>query len=138
MTTPNNRRRDPGGLSTEAILGLTLLITAITALVAITASLRIGRWLTGITDPLPSEPFDVLFGVLGGTIAWPPTATAILIGILVLVVILVVLVVVVVQRIRGRASRVDGQARYMGRGKDVESISRKAATATATRLEELA
>ncbi|MDX5399824.1 MAG: conjugal transfer protein, partial [Actinomycetes bacterium] len=72
MSTPNNRRRDPGGLSTEAILGLTLAITAITALGAFTASLRIGRWLAGVTEPLPSDLFDVFFGLLGGTIAWPP------------------------------------------------------------------
>lgn len=134
MTTPNNRRRDPGGLSTEAILGLMLLFIAITALVAMLVALRVGRRLAGITDPLPSEPFDVLFGVLGGTIAWPPVATGIMAGLLALVVLLGVGGIVVVQRIRGRASRVDGQARYMGRGKDVESISRKAATATATRL----
>ena len=123
MTTPNNRRRDPGGLSTEAILGLTLSITAITALGAFTASLRIGRRLAGVTDPLPSEPFDVLFGVLGGTIAWPPASTGIMAGLLALVVLLAVGGIVVVQRIRGRASRVDGQARYMGRGKDVASSS---------------
>jgi len=134
MTTPNNRRRDPGGLSTEAILGLMLLFIAITALVAMLVALRVGRRLAGITDPLPSEPFDVLFGVLGGTIAWPPVATGIMAGLLAIVVLLGVGGVVVVQRIRGRASRVDGQARYMGRGKDVESISRKAATATASRL----
>lgn len=134
MTTPNNRRRDPGGLSTEAILGLMLLLIAITALVAMMVALRVGHRVAGITDPLPAEPFDVLFGVLGGTIAWPPAATGIMAGLLALVVLLGVGGVVVVQRLRGRASRVDGQARYMGRGKDVESISRKAASATATRL----
>src|SRR5690606_4798158 len=84
---------------------------------------------------LPTDPFSVLFGLLGGDLAWPGAAGWWVIAAAAAVLVaLTAAVGLLVHRVRGRRSRVDRAARYMGRGRDVQDLTRKHAQGTATRL----
>ena len=134
MSTPNNRRRDPGGISSEAILIWTALIAVVLILGSVYAAVHLGHRLAGLDEPVDSDPFAVFFGVVGGDVAWPTASTWVLVASLVLGLTLATLVAFAVYRLRRGRTRVDRAASFMGRGRDVEAMSRKSATATAKRL----
>ena len=135
MSVPNNRRRDPGGASSEAVLVWVAIVLVVVVVGAVYVAMHLGHRLAGTGAELPGDPFSVLFGLLGGDLAWPGTAGWwILAAAATVVVVLAVAVGLVVHRVRGRRSRVDRAARYMGRGRDVQDLTRKHAQGTATRL----
>lgn len=92
--------------------------------------------------PAPeANPFANFFLLVRGQVQWSTAATVAAIALGLGVVLLLVLVLVLRGRLRGghagrgdRAQTVDRAARHMGRGRDVESLSRRAAVQSAARL----
>ena len=134
MSQPNNRRRDPGGLSGGVVLLWVGLAVVVLVVASIYAAVQIGHRVAGTSDALPRDPFEVFFGLIEGRVAWPPAGTWVLAGVATVLVAIGVLVAFALRSARRRGSRVDSAAAYMGRGRDVEALSRKHAVATATRL----
>lgn len=134
MSQPNNRRRDPGGIGAEAALVWLGIVAVVVVVGSLYAAVIIGHRLAGTAEGIPGSPFDVFFGLIRGRVPWPPAGTAILVGIGVLLVLLAVLVGLARRRLNRSRTRVDRAATYMGRGRDVEALSRKNALATASRL----
>ena len=134
MSTPNNRRRDPGGLGGETLLLLIVVLGAVAAIVVLNVAVRLGHQLDGTGVELPSDPFAFTLGVILGRVPWPASATWIVIVLLAIVLALVVLAIIGVVRYRKGRTRVDRASSYMGRGKDVEGLSKRNAQAQATRL----
>lgn len=134
MSTPNNRRRDPGGMGGEAILLWVGIIAVVVLVGAVYGSVRLGHAIAGDGAELPSDPFALVFGVFSGKVSWPAASWWVLGAILAVAIALGVLVAVWLHRIRQRRSRVDRAAAYMGRGRDVAEMSRKSAQEKAQRL----
>ncbi|MFC0456226.1 type IV secretory system conjugative DNA transfer family protein [Arthrobacter liuii] len=135
MNTPNNRRRDPGGLGAEAILVWVAVIIVVVVVGSIYAAMHLGHLIAGTGVKVPADPFSVVFGLFGGKIAWPgPAGWWVLGGMAAVLVVLAVLIGLWLRRLRNARSRVDRAASYMGRGRDVASLSRKSVQATAKRL----
>ncbi len=135
MSTPNNRRRDPGGLGAEVTL-VWIGVIAITAVVGSTyAAMVLGHQFAGTGVALPRDPFTMLFGLLGGDLPWPGAAGWWVLGaVAFLVLVLALAVGWVLRRWGASRSRVDRAAAYMGTGRDVETLTRKSAQASAQRL----
>ena len=133
MSTTNNRRPQPGRVTGETIALFVVLGLVLVALVTVSAAAKFGHQLAGL-EPIPADPWETLFGVIKGDVAWPMASTVIAIAVLLVLLIMACLVGWVASRRRRRSSRVDHAARYMGRGRDVEPLTRKAVTETAQRL----
>jgi len=134
MSTPNNRRRDPGGFGAETLMLLVGIGGVVAAIVVLNVAVRLGHQLDGTGVELPSDPFAFTLGVILGRVPWPASATWIVAVLLATVLALVVLAIVGVVRYRKGRTRVDRASSYMGRGKDVEGLSKRNAQAQATRL----
>ncbi|MEE6289299.1 TraM recognition domain-containing protein [Georgenia sp. MJ173] len=135
MSLPNNRRRDPGGASSEAVLVWVAIVLVVVGVGSVYAAMHLGHRFAGTGAKVPSDPFSVLFGLLGGDQQWPgPAGWWVLAGVTALLVLLTAGGGLAVHRLRTRRSRVDRAASYMGRGRDVQDLTRKRAQATATRL----
>ena len=135
MSTPNNRRRDPGGLSAEAVLVWIAVVLVVVVVGSVYAAMHLGHRFAGTGTEVPADPFSVLFGLLGGDLTWPGAAGWWVLGVMgALLLALGVLIGLALRRMRRRRSRVDRAASYMGRGRDVEDLSRKSVTAKAERL----
>ena len=133
MSRGVHRRSQPSRLSPDAALLYVGLAVAAISCAAVYAATHIGAWLAGTPAP-PADPWATLFGVLDGTVAWTPQATAVLAATTALVVV-VVLVVLAARRRGGRGrSRVDDTARWLGRASEIAPISTGHASATAARL----
>ncbi|WP_434971302.1 type IV secretory system conjugative DNA transfer family protein [Microbacterium sp. bgisy207] len=134
MSTPNNRRRDPGGFGAETLMLLVGIGGVVAAIVVLNVAVRLGHQLDGTGVELPSDPFAFTLGVILGRVPWPASATWIVAVLLAIVLALLVLAIVGVVRYRKGRTRVDRASSYMGRGKDVEGLSKRNAQAQATRL----
>lgn len=134
MSTPNNRRRDPGGFGAETLMLLVGIGGVVAAIIVLNVAVRLGHQLDGTGVELPSDPFAFTLGVILGRVPWPASATWIVAVLLATVLALVVLAIVGVVRYRKGRTRVDRASSYMGRGKDVEGLSKRNAQAQATRL----
>ncbi|MEW2011303.1 TraM recognition domain-containing protein [Microbacterium sp. NPDC078814] len=134
MSTPNNRRRDPGGFGAETMMLVIGIGGVIATMVVLNVAVRLGHQLDGTGAELPTDPFAFTLGVIIGRIEWPASATWIVAVLLAIVLALVVLAIVGVVRYRKGRTRVDRASSYMGRGKDVEGLSKRNAQAQATRL----
>ena len=134
MSTPNNRRRDPGGFGAETLMLLVGIGGVVAAIVVLNVAVRLGHQLDGTGVELVSDPFAFTLGVILGRVPWPASATWIVAVLLAIVLALVVLAIVGVVRYRKGRTRVDRASSYMGRGKDVEGLSKRNAQAQATRL----
>ncbi|HEY5434102.1 MAG TPA: type IV secretory system conjugative DNA transfer family protein, partial [Candidatus Limnocylindrales bacterium] len=134
MSQPNNRRRDPGGLSGGVVLLWVGIALVVVVVASVYAAVQIGHRIDGTGAEVPRDPFELFFGLLGGKVAWPAAGTWVLAGVAAVLVVIGVLVALALRSTRRRRSRVDSAAAYMGRGRDVEALSRKNAVATARRL----
>ncbi|WP_326831788.1 type IV secretory system conjugative DNA transfer family protein [Arthrobacter sp. BL-252-APC-1A] len=135
MSTPNNRRRDPGGIGAEAALVWVAVLVVLTGSGSIYAAMHLGHRFANTGQTLPTDPFELVFGLIGGDLPWPGEAGWWVLGAVAAAgLLVVVLVLVLLGRLRRKRTRVDRAASFMGRGKDVESLTRKNAQATAKRL----
>lgn len=134
MSIPNNRRRDPGGFSAETILLGSAIVLVILVLTGVNIVVRLGHRIEGSGIDLPSDPFTLVFEVLGGKLPWPTAATWLAVVLGVIIVVLGVLVLLAVLRYRKKRSRVDRAAAFMGRGRDVQDLSRRSAQESAKRF----
>ncbi|MFS0706255.1 type IV secretory system conjugative DNA transfer family protein [Cellulomonas sp. 179-A 9B4 NHS] len=135
MSTPNNRRRDPGGLTGEMVLLWVGIVLVFLVVGSVYAGMHLGHKIAGTGVDVPSDPFSVLFGLLGGELAWPGTpGWVVLAGVALVLIVLAALLGVALARMRRGRTRVDRAAAYMGRGRDVEDLTRKSAQAKAQRL----
>lgn len=134
MNLPSNRRRDPSGMSSEVILLWTGIVLVAAAVLLTNVAVRLGDLVSGRQARLPDNPFDLLFGLIKGNVAWPPAATPVIIGTLMLLIAAVILVWRLLHRLRNGTSRVDRAANVLGRGREVESLSEKSVAKTANRL----
>lgn len=134
MNQANNRRRDPGGLSGEMILafvGLGLLAVAVGLCYL---AVLIGNRISGVDRAVPGDPFGVFFGLIRGDVRWPASGTTVLIAGVAVLIMVVSGAALLWRRVRGRRSRVDRTAGYLGRGADVEALSRRQAEQKSGRL----
>ncbi|MDO5645937.1 MAG: TraM recognition domain-containing protein [Dermabacter sp.] len=135
MSNPTNRRRDPGGLSSEAILIWIAVILVVLVVGSIYAAMHLGHRFAGTGIEIPVDPFSVVFGLLAGDLVWPGAAGWwVLGGSLAAILALGGLIGLMLRKRGRRSSRVDRAASYMGRGRDVEDLSRKSAATKAQRL----
>ncbi len=135
MSTPNNRRRDLGGASAEVVLLWVGIAVVVVGVAGIYAAMHLGHRLAATGVVVPKDPFQVVFGLFGGDLGWPGTFGWIIVGAMGVVVFLVIILVAVVRGRGGRQrTRVDRAGSYMGRGRDVEGLSRKNAEASAKRF----
>ncbi|MDN5763240.1 MAG: TraM recognition domain-containing protein [Microlunatus sp.] len=133
MTTTSNRRPDPGGMGTEAILLLIGVLIVVIGGGTLYAAVRLGHQIDGSAEGLPSDPYELIFGLFSGKVSWPAAGAWILAAAAVLVLALVLLFVLAWRKGRKKASRVDRAASVMGSGRDIEPLSRRNAAAAATR-----
>ncbi|MBO0811661.1 MAG: type IV secretory system conjugative DNA transfer family protein [Microlunatus sp.] len=97
-------------------------------------AVRIGNLIEGNATPLPANPFELLFGLVGGQVTWPTTSTPVIIVLSILVAALVILAGRLAHRLRNGTTRVDKASTFLGRGQEVESLSQRTARRTAGRL----
>lgn len=124
---------DPGTVVLWIVLALVALGVG-----AATAAVHLGSRLAGSSDPLPTNPFELVIALGTGTVAWPAPATWVLAGLGAGVLLLAGSVTAVVVGTRRQRSRVDRAARHMGRGVGkgdaLHALSQRGAAASAARL----
>lgn len=123
--------RDPGRVQDAwwlAVLGMALgvyLVVSVGAQVAL---------LLGTDQPVPGDPFTALTRACTGQLRWTGGATAVAVAeALVVVVVSTVVTHRLVRHRRGR-TRVDADAKYLGRLRDVRSLTEKECRAKARKL----
>jgi type IV secretory pathway TraG/TraD family ATPase VirD4 len=134
VSPSNNRRRDPGGFGAETLMLLVLIAVVVGGLVLTNVAVRLGAQLDGTAAELPADPFALTFGLVLGRVPWPASATWIIAVFGAVLLALAVLAILGVVRYRKGRTRVDRASTYMGRGKDVEGLSKRNAQAQAARL----
>jgi len=101
---------------------------------AVTLAVHVGAALDRDRQRLPANPIALALGLVKGTVRWPASAGLVLIAAASGLLFLGLLAVVVALRVRGRGSRVDGAAGWMGAGPDLARFSHAHAAVTAARL----
>ena len=76
MSTTNNRRPQPGRVTGETIALFVVIGFVLVTLVTVYAAAKFGHQLAGL-EPIPADPWETLFGVLKGDVAWPMASTVI-------------------------------------------------------------
>ncbi|MCW2751642.1 MAG: conjugal transfer protein, partial [Aeromicrobium sp.] len=133
MSSVKQRQTAPGTLAETVLLAIALVTVA--AVLSLTwAATHLAATIDNQAAP-PTNPFTVVFGLTNGTVTWSPTATKVLVVLLAGLLVLATLIGWGVLRWRRRMARVDRAATRMGHGPAIAPLSRKAVTATATRLD---
>ncbi len=132
MPPGNNRRSQPSRVTGETIALFVLIGAVVVVLGTVYTAATVGHQIAGL-PPVPG-PWETLFGVAAGTVAWPIASTLATAGIALVLLVLGGIGVRWWVRRGRRASRVDHTARYLGRGRDVTPLTRAAVTETAARL----
>ena len=134
MSATSRRSGGASPIDPEAVLFFIVLGIVVTVAITVTAAVHVGLALDGGAQHVPANPVTLTLNLISGDVAWPHSATLALAAIVVLLAVLGTAGGVLYARRRGRRSRVDRAARRMARGRDLEPIGRKQATATAKRL----
>jgi type IV secretory pathway TraG/TraD family ATPase VirD4 len=116
------------------VLLWTAIVVVVLAVGSVTAAVHLAIWLDGSHQQVPTNPFDLFFGVLLGDVPWPARATVVLAVLVGLVLLLAGAVTAVVLRAAARRGRADRAAAKMGRGRDLRPLTAKGQAATAARL----
>ncbi|MGL4339993.1 MAG: type IV secretory system conjugative DNA transfer family protein [Rhodoglobus sp.] len=133
MNQPNNRRRDPGGFSTETLLLLIGITLVLTVLGVVNVAQHLGHTIDG-GGGVSADPFRVLFQTVSGDLAWPAASTWVSVALVAVILALGSLGFIAYIRYRKRHTRVDRAATYMGRSRDIEGLSKENAARQAERL----
>lgn len=70
MNQPNNRRRDPAGMSGQSLAVLVIAGGAAVLGVGAWTSVTLAHQWAGTADTLPSDPFKVVIDLFRGRIEW--------------------------------------------------------------------
>ena len=70
MSTPNNRRRDPGGFGAETMMLVIGIGGVIATMVVLNVAVRLGHQLDGTGAELPTDPFAFTLGQGGVIPGW--------------------------------------------------------------------
>lgn len=127
-------RRNQNRIEGSTIAMIVALGLAVAALASVWVAVTTGSKIDGVNPKLGSDPFAIFFDVLRGRVTWPVSATWILVVTIAVLVLLVILISIAVARSRRRRSNVDGAAAYMGKGRDLRSLSVTGARQAAKRL----
>lgn len=130
----NNRRNQPQAFSDTSILVLFAVLASILTAWTTWVAWHLGTFIT--THRMPRLSMGVLFsGLYRGSIRWPGAAGWFIV---VLQLVLYVTVCALVVRWRhahqGGGTRIDGKAKYLGRGKDIASLTKEHVTKVAARM----
>jgi type IV secretory pathway TraG/TraD family ATPase VirD4 len=129
MSAPNRKGTGMGdGLGIWLAIGAAVVIGG-----GSWVSAHLGSWMAGIAAP-PAHPIDLVAGLVKGRVPWPVQSTIVTCVLLGILIALTVTVLVLRSRTAHKRTRVDKAAVHMGRGKDLDHLGTKGATATAVRL----
>jgi type IV secretory pathway TraG/TraD family ATPase VirD4 len=129
MSAPNRKGTGLGdGLGIWLAIGAAVVIGG-----GAWVSAHLGSWMAGIAAP-PAHPIDLVAGLAKGRVPWPVQSTIVACVLLGILIALTVTLLVVRSRTAHKRTRVDKAAVHMGRGKDLDHLGTKGATATAVRL----
>ena len=133
MSQPN-RRPEPGRYDATTVLVGIVVALALGIVGVLWASMTIGSHLDGVNPALTRNPLEVVFGLIRGRIAWPPSATWLTVVFGLIVVAIAAGIGSLIARARRKRTRVDRSSAYLARGRDLSELGRKGATRTAQRL----
>jgi type IV secretory pathway TraG/TraD family ATPase VirD4 len=129
MSAPNRKGTGLGdGLGIWLAIGAAVVVGG-----GAWVSAHLGSWMAGLAAP-PAHPIDLVAGLVKGRVPWPVQSTIVACVLLGVLIALTVTVLVVRSRTAHKRTRVDKAAVHMGRGKDLDHLGTKGATATAVRL----
>ncbi|BCW73469.1 type IV secretory system conjugative DNA transfer family protein [Arthrobacter sp. NicSoilB8] len=129
MSAPNRKGTGMGdGLGIWLSIGAAVVIGG-----GAWVSAHLGSWMAGLASA-PAHPIDLVAGLAKGRVPWPVQSTIVACVLLGILIALTVTVLVVRARTAHQRTRVDKAAVHMGRGKDLDHLGTKGATATAVRL----
>lgn len=134
MNRPNNRRREPGTMDGQTIALAVLVGLVVVGVALVNLAVHLGHRIDATGVAVPGDPFQLVVQVVSGELPWPRSGTWLLVGCAVLVLVIAVPIAIAAARRGRRSSRVDRAGAYMGRGRDIEALSRRNAQATAQRL----
>ena len=135
MTTPNNRRRQPDSMSDGMIVGLVFF-----GIVMMFAGIAYVGWWGGTLlstgrRPRRLPPIDVVAGLASGKLDWPGAwGWIVSASMTALLMTGVALVIGLISAARSKHTHADRAARYLGTGRDTESLSHRHAIETASRM----
>lgn len=127
----SNRRSQPGGLGDSVGLWI-LIVCVVLGLSVVYAAVHLGHRLVGLPEP-PRDPWEIVFGVLDGTVAWPRESTYVAAAAGLTMALLGGVGMLLWSRRRARGARLDWTSQYLGSGREVEGISHKEARRKASR-----
>lgn len=123
-------RIDPQDIAIWVAVGLVIAVVALVNL-----AVRVGHKFAGSDVELSGNPFTLVIEVVSGQVRFPTPQGWFILGAATLVVVLLALVVgLLVSRRGAKKARVDDSARFMGKGKEIDSLSRRAAQSKASWL----
>lgn len=129
----NNRRREPGKASNEKLI-LGVALTAIAAVAVVWISMTMGSRMDGVNPDLTRDPFEMISGLLRGTLVWPTAATLIAAACAAVVVLIGIWVLWMrAMRRKGRTS-VDRAAPFMAPVREISHMQGKQAQKKSERL----
>ncbi|NQX29666.1 TraM recognition domain-containing protein [Microbacteriaceae bacterium VKM Ac-2854] len=122
--------REPGRRGDDAVL-LAIALSVLAIIAVFWFALAAGSALSGANPALPRDPFEVVGGLVDGTVVWPATSSALAaVGVALLVTLLVCIL-----RARSRARPgLDHLARYLAGPRELAHRMRREALRTSTRL----
>lgn len=120
----SNRQTQPGAGLTGGVAAGGLMLTVLVLMLGFYAAAHLGNRIAGNPAP-PAGIGETIKAVFTGTAAWPLASTLVAVGLALAMIAAVAAVAALLVRRRRRASRVDATARVMGRGREVEGITRK-------------
>lgn len=135
MNTQDNQRHNTSSLSDEAILIWVGVIIVLTGGTAIYIAMRLGHALAHTGVEVPANPITVIIRLLKGSLPWPGTIGWVIAGGVVAVILLLAILIIVARRSsKHKRTSIDQAASHMGKGRDIDTLSRKQTAATAQRL----
>ena len=132
MSATSNKA-DAGRTRGSGLVELALVGGVVVLLAIAYAALWSGRWISGASDPISSNPFSALIEATTGDAAWPVASTVIAIALLVLCTAAAT-AAVIVRGARRPKDRFDDIARHMAAPKDLSEVTGRSARAKAQRL----
>jgi len=134
LSASSKRSRGGSALEPELVLLWGAIVLVATVLGLVWAASHLAGDGVPAGAALPGNPFELVRGLIDGSIDWTRATTVALVAMLVSTAAVAAGAFAGVKRWRGRATRSDRAASKMGRGRDLGALSRRGAGETAKRL----